>query len=589
MTTAATLVTVNTGHSANDGTGSTIKDAFDLINNNINKLNFQLNSDGINSSQYPGTYLTLTKDFYANAGTIQGATIKGSAIFVNGSPVLTSATGNWAGGTIPYYGIFANTDPSTSTTTGVVQVAGGVGIQGNLNLGGLLTVTGNTSLGNITVGGKFNVGTINTTGTASFNQLVVAAGSTLSGTTLFAGPSTYNGIPTYNAASVFNNDATFFANLNLSGSINGNGAINLYQATLSSATVANVTVNAGLQAKAIGNVTPGTAIFSALGVGGRITSTNTQPTLSTTSAAVVLAGGMGIGGDVIIGGNLTVSGATTTVNTEIINQAVVVAATITANTVNATTIGNVSANIIGTGRFLTSLSGGNITAGTIPTNALINSNIAITTGYGIGSNVANVALGDAVNLTNTGVTSLIAGTGIAISSATGNITVTATSATITPVFANIGHSGTSGVGDIGSSANTFGTVYAIATSAKYADVAELYTSDADYEPGTVVAFGGSAEITIAEDSTRRVAGVVSTDPAYLMNSHCESEFKVAVALQGRVPVKVRGNIEKGDMLISAGSGFARAEYNPILGSVIGKALEDFNGVEGVIEVVVGRL
>ena len=416
----------------------------------------------------------------------------------------------------------------------------------------------------------------------------MAAGSTLSGTTLFAGPSTYNGIPTYNAASVFNNDATFFANLNLSGSINGNGAINLYQATLNSATMANATV-AGLQAKAIGNISPGSGTFTVLYVGGRLYSTNTQPTLSTTSAAVVLAGGMGIGGDVIIGGNLTVSGATTTVNTEIINQAVVVASTITANTVNAATIGNVSANIIGTGRFLTSLSGGNITAGTIPTNALINSNIAITTGYGIGSNVANVVLGGAVNLTNTGVTSLIAGTGIAISSATGNITVTATSATITPVFANIGHSGTSGVGDIGSSANTFGTVYAIATSAKYADVAELYTSDADYEPGTVVAFGGSAEITIAEDSTRRVAGVVSTDPAYLMNSHCESEFKVAVALQGRVPVKVRGNIEKGDMLISAGSGFARAEYNPILGSVIGKALEDFNGVEGVIEVVVGRL
>ena len=112
MTTAATLVTVNTGHTANDGTGSTIKDAFDLINNNINKLNFQLNSDGAHSALFPGTYLTLTNDLYANTGTIQGATIKGSAIFVNGSPVLTSSTGGWNGGTVQYYGIFANTDPS---------------------------------------------------------------------------------------------------------------------------------------------------------------------------------------------------------------------------------------------------------------------------------------------------------------------------------------------------------------------------------------------------------------------------------------------------------------------------------------------
>ena len=594
MTTAATLVTVNTGHSANDGTGSTIKDAFDLINTNINKLNFQLNSDGFNSSQYPGTYLTLTKDLYANTGTIQGATIKGSAIFVNGSPVLTSTTGNWAGGTIPYYGIFSNTDPSVSTTSGVVQVAGGVGIGGNLNLGGLLNVTGNTSLGNVTVGGKFTVGTINTTGTGNFNQLLVAAGSTLLGTTYFAGPSTYDGIPTYNAVSRFNNDATFTANLNVGGSINGNGSVNLYQARLDSITTANATV-AGLQVKSIGNIAPGAATFTVVYVGGRLYSTNTQPTLSTTSAAVVFAGGMGVGGDIItggnvtIGGNLTVSGATTTVNTEIINQAVVVASTITANTINASTIGNVSANVVGTGRFLTSISGGNITTGSVPNAALTNSNIAITTGYGVASNVANVALGDAVNLTNTGVTSLIAGSGLAVSSATGNVTVTLTASTLTPTFSNISHSGTTGVGDIGSSSNTFGTVYAVATSAKYADVAEMYTSDTNYQPGTVVAFGGAAEVTIAEDGTRRVAGVVSTDPAYLMNSECKGEFKVAVALQGRVPVKVRGTIEKGDMLVSAGSGFARAEYNPILGSVIGKALEDFDGIEGVIEVVVGRL
>ena len=63
----------------------------------------------------------------------------------------------------------------------------------------------------------------------------------------------------------------------------------------------------------------------------------------------------------------------------------------------------------------------------------------------------------------------------------------------------------------------------------------------------------------------------------------------AIALQGRVPTKVRGKVRKGDMMVSAGNGFARAEANPTVGSVIGKSLENFDGETGVIEVAVGRL
>jgi hypothetical protein len=125
-------------------------------------------------------------------------------------------------------------------------------------------------------------------------------------------------------------------------------------------------------------------------------------------------------------------------------------------------------------------------------------------------------------------------------------------------------------------------------TATYADLAEYYTADAQYAPGTVVEFGGMEEVTIAEDSTARVAGVVSTNPAYAMNSQCVGEHVVAIALQGRVPCKVRGTIRKGDMLISGGNGFARPASSPIMGSVIGKALSDFTG-EGIIEVAVGRL
>ena len=134
------------------------------------------------------------------------------------------------------------------------------------------------------------------------------------------------------------------------------------------------------------------------------------------------------------------------------------------------------------------------------------------------------------------------------------------------------------------------TLTGTATQAEYADLAEMYAADAEYAPGTVVVFGGDAEVTAdAEDADRKVAGVVSTNPAHLMNSALEADHAVAVALTGRVPVKVTGTIAKGDMIVAAGNGVARAEADPKMGSVIGKALEDFDGAEGVIEVVVGRL
>ena len=124
--------------------------------------------------------------------------------------------------------------------------------------------------------------------------------------------------------------------------------------------------------------------------------------------------------------------------------------------------------------------------------------------------------------------------------------------------------------------------------ATYADLAEYYEADDIYAPGTVLMFGGDKEVTIAEDGTNRVAGVVSTNPAYVMNATCPG-LLTAVALQGRVPCKVRGKIVKGDMMVSGGNGYARPEKFPTIGTVIGKALQDFDGYEGVIEVAVGRL
>lgn len=166
------------------------------------------------------------------------------------------------------------------------------------------------------------------------------------------------------------------------------------------------------------------------------------------------------------------------------------------------------------------------------------------------------------------------------------ITLDGTNGVTTPALLN---SNANGVGNIGSSTTYFNTVFAKATSAQYADLAENYLGDNAYLPGTIVSFGGEAEVTKSlTDSDTKIAGVVSTNPSYLMNSGLTGATVVAVALQGRVPTKVTGRVAKGDLMVSNGDGTARAEANPTVGSVIGKALENFDGETGTIEVVVGR-
>jgi hypothetical protein len=166
-------------------------------------------------------------------------------------------------------------------------------------------------------------------------------------------------------------------------------------------------------------------------------------------------------------------------------------------------------------------------------------------------------------------------------------------ATYSPTFAgitvpSITKNGTDGVGNIGQSDNAFNTVFAQATSAQYADLAENYAADAEYAPGTVVVFGGDAEVTLAtEADDHRVAGVITTNPAHLMNSNLEAEHVAGVAFTGRVPCMVTGTVRKGDLMVSAGQGKAKACANPAPGTIIGKALENSEG-DTVIEVVVGR-
>lgn len=128
-------------------------------------------------------------------------------------------------------------------------------------------------------------------------------------------------------------------------------------------------------------------------------------------------------------------------------------------------------------------------------------------------------------------------------------------------------------------------------AATYADLAEYYQGDREYEPGTVVIFGGSHEVTVStQENDTRVVGIVTTNPAYIMNSK-QQGIRVCVALVGRVPCKVIGEINKGDLLTTSNvEGHAKKADHPQIGTIIGKAIEEKTDTGiGIIQVAVGRV
>ena len=235
---------------------------------------------------------------------------------------------------------------------------------------------------------------------------------------------------------------------------------------------------------------------------------------------------------------------------------------------------------------------------------MANSNFVVHNGLSVGPltiDAATGALTTSGNISVTGGGSFGGLDAARINSGGSNVQVTASYVNVSVNGSNIASFGAQGImptgnasGTLGSSGVRWNNVFAVnggflSVNANYADLAEKYVADADYAPGTVLMFGGDKEVTeCAHDMCTRVAGVVSTTPAYLMNSGLEGEHTVELALTGRVPTKVCGPIQKGDLMVSAGDGHARAEGLPQVGTVIGKALEDFNGDSGVIEVVVGK-
>ena len=221
---------------------------------------------------------------------------------------------------------------------------------------------------------------------------------------------------------------------------------------------------------------------------------------------------------------------------------------------------------------------------------LVNSSITVgSTQISLGSSSTSLAGITGIAFTSGGIT------GTASWSATGSISNVSTinhTGNITGP-ANVGANNNI---SIGASGNRYNTVWATtfngtATEALYADLAENYLGDASYEPGTVLIFGGDNEVTCCSSKgDRRVAGVVTTNPAHLMNSHLKGEHVVGVALQGRVPCKVIGRVAKGDILVSSAvPGYAIVDNDPKVGTIVGKAVGIKNDMDrGIVEVVVGR-
>ncbi|CAB4163884.1 hypothetical protein UFOVP1146_240 [uncultured Caudovirales phage] len=187
------------------------------------------------------------------------------------------------------------------------------------------------------------------------------------------------------------------------------------------------------------------------------------------------------------------------------------------------------------------------------------------------------------------VTGLISATGNVIG---GNVTtagvLTVNSGSAVTAIVN---GGSNAVGNIGSSGGYFNRIFAQATTALYADVAERFAADDAYTAGTVVELGGAKEITkTMEDLSENVFGVISTQAAYLMNGAAGSdETHPPVAITGRVPVQVIGKVKKGDRLVSAGNGMARAaaageatSFNVIGRSLVNKTTSGVGTVEAIV-------
>jgi hypothetical protein len=546
-----------------------------IVSNNINVLNLNAtymtspgsnnqvlfnnlgNIDATSNLTFNGNLLTVTGGISATGNIVAQNFVNSGNVSVTGSILSNanitsnlniSANGNITAGNL--LGRFANgtSNIAISNANGniVLSVAGVSNVlqitSTEVDINGLLDVLGNANVGNLSTTalsatGNANVGNLFASLSVSATGNVIGSNFLTGGLISATGNITANNITIGNTISVIGN--VIGANLTTAGNVSATGTIFSNSGFATNGIIsANGTVTAG-------NVT--TVTVSATG---NVQAQNLRTT-----------------GVISAQGNLTAS---------------------TANLGNS-----VTANFfIGSGNNLSNIQGANVNGNVLAANVSYFANVTTTANANIitylpfvntTSGNANL-VADALLTYNANSKVLSAGA----LSVTGNIVagnINVQTGTLTGRNLSTGANTTQG-NIIGNWVLTAGSLL----NATYADLAEYYAADTEIDPGTVVEFGGVAEIRQCNtEMSNRIAGIVSTNPAYVMNSTIEAEYPTIVALQGRVPVKVIGIISKGDMLVSAGNGYAKSNSNPVIGSVLGKALEDFTGVAGVIEIAVGRL
>lgn len=520
-----------------------------------------------------------------------------------------------------------NTTPSTSTTSGALRVAGGVGIGGALYIANTGDVSANigsyqlfananaatqaTSLNNINA----NIGSYQIFANANLSTRTIDIANivTNANTNTAAYIATHTG--NVSAANVVVSDKIYTTNglywlgngqaFSSGGGGTPGGSFNQIQFN-----------NAG----SFGGVP---LLFNS-GTG-NIVGTTTTVSTSISTGALVLMGGLGVAGNIFAGGlNGTHYGSlyigTTDVNLNRSSGAQTLTgvgidgtATTATNAINTQVTSNISS---GTAYVTFVNAGSGNVAQNINTSLTYNPNSGNLRAFGIQTDTGVYWAGNgAAFSTPAGTTgqlqynnaSTFAGANIVFNNANGNLVITSTTtstSTTTGALVVAGGAGFSGniftsgwiipsgnvAQNLGSATSWWNLVYGRSVQAQYADLAENYQADQEYAPGTVLIFGGECEVTttnVTHDT--RVAGVVSTNPAYLMNA---MQGNVSIAFTGRVPCLVRGPVDKGTVLVTSDlAGTAEAINSSMFrpGCVLGKSLEQITDSSiKLIEVVVGR-
>jgi hypothetical protein len=466
----------------------------------------------------------------------------------------------------------------------------------------ILTVTGNANVGNLNATSSVRASTLYSNVANGTPPLQVVStdrvanlnvsNSAVAGTVYTAAQPNITSVGTLSGLSV---TATITGSVSGSaGSANsvagGNVSGTVASATLATyATTAN-SVAGGNVSGTVASATLATYATTANSVAGaNVTGTVASATLATYATTANAVAGANVSGTVA---SATLATYATTANA--VAGANVSGAVAFATTANAVAGANVSgtvasatlatyattanavagANVSGAVALATSATSANAVAG-----ANVSGTVALATSATTATKAGTVTTAAQPNITSTGTL-----TSLTVSGALNVMSGTLTADTLTT-----GTSGTAGV-ITGNWSLSSGS----RLTATYADLAEYYEGDKVYSPGQVVDFGGEKEVTLSTTKcSQRVAGVVSTEPAFMMNEDCPGH-KVAVALQGRVPTQVTGHCEKGDLMVSDGNGHATAWHNVATimqpGVVIGKAIQSYSGSDiGIIEIAIGRL